>query len=100
MITLVEKSKDKKSIIITKNIDQLTGDIDDTNFKYNWVSEYNSLVSCRYLKDEKDDSTIKEYQDPTYILKDYIQQFPLEYYYVNTDKITSTNIDTDKLVIE
>ena len=64
------------------------------------ITDFNSLVSCRYLKVEKDDSTIKEYQDPTYILKDYIQQFPLEYYYVNTDKITSTDIDTDKLVIE
>lgn len=94
IITLVEKSKGQKPIVVTKNIDQLPGEMDDTNLKYNWVAEYNSLISCRYLKDEK------EYSDPTYILKDYIQQVPLEYYYVNTDKITSTDIDTDNLVIE
>ena len=80
-------------IIDRKNF---TADIEDQNISSEWVLYYDGVIQEAIRYSDGGDITILESQ---YILKNYNQQFPLEYYYVNTSQETSGH-KTDKLVVE
>jgi hypothetical protein len=62
-----------------------------------WTEEYNSIRIGSHSIKLKDNPII--YTDPMIALKEYEQQVPLEYYYVDTEQVNEENIDINKYVI-
>jgi hypothetical protein len=84
-VVKVTKRDDKVNVelIDRKNF---TADIEDQNIPSEWVLNYDGVIQEAIRYSDGGDITILE---PQYILKNYNQQFPLEYYYVNTSQETA-----------
>ena len=93
------KSENKIDITIRKSGD-FDGLLDEKEIRTDWMYYYNSIIDCRYREKLTKPYHKSHYSDPIYILKDFEQQTPLEYYYVDTSKVVDNDMDVSNLVIE
>jgi len=76
------------------------GLIDSNEIRKEWMYYYDTIIDCRYRDKITKSYHQGHYADPTYVLKVFEKQTPLEYYYVDTNKVVDPNMDVSNLIIE